>query len=190
MHHDRESWDERYASGQCPHDGPASRLLRRWILRLPRGRALDIATGLGRNAIFLARAGYRVDAVDVSPVGLRIAKARARRVDARIRWIEADLDTWAIPRSRYAVVVDAFYLNRRRLPALKASVKPGGVLLLEAHLRRMVRKGKPVPRHFGVHRGELRRWFRGWEILHLEEGRIADGRRVHFLGRVVARRPG
>ncbi len=186
---DRDLWNQRYTSGQRPHDGPPSRLLCRWLARLPQGRVLDVATGLGRNAIFLARAGFKVDAVDFSPVGLRIARHRARRAGVRVRWIEADFDTWQIPRARYAVVVDVFYTNRKRLADLRASVKPGGVVLVETHLRSASRVGRRDRHRYGVRRGELRRWFRDWEILALEEGHFADHGALHALSRIVVRRP-
>ncbi len=186
---DRDTWNLRYTSGQRPHDGPPSPLLRRWLARLPQGWALDVATGLGRNAILLAKAGFRVVAVDFSRVGLRIAQRRAQDAGVQVRWIEADLDTWRIPRSRYAVVVNAFYANRQRLADLKASVKPGGVFLAEMHLRPTARTGQRCHRRYGVRRGELQRWFRDWEILALEEGRVAHHGEVHSLSRIVARRP-
>ncbi len=87
MRADREKWDRRYGGGERPHDGPPSRFLRRWLPHLPRGRALDVASGLGRNALLLARAGYRVDAVDISPLGLRVASARAKRRGVAIRFL-------------------------------------------------------------------------------------------------------
>jgi SAM-dependent methyltransferase len=188
MKAERDRWEKKYKAGEYSHDGPPSSLLRRWLSSLPRGRALDIATGLGRNALMLARAGYRVDAIDVSPTGLREAARRAARQKLRVRWIAADLDTYPLPRSRYDVIVNAFFLKRRLFPALRAAVKPGGVVIFETHL------GKPEPggpQHLS-HRlspGELRRRFKGWEVLELEEGLFREGGRSWLLGRIVARRP-
>jgi len=144
---------------------------------------------LGRNAILLAKAGFQVDAVDISSVGLEIAHRRARRAGVRIRWIEADLDTWRIPRKRYAVVVDTFYTNRARLADLKASVKPGGVILFETHLRSTLQICRGGHRRYGVRRGELRRWFGDWDILAVQEGRFVGHGGMHALSRIVARRP-
>lgn len=186
---DRDLWNERYASGQRPHDGPPSALLRRWLPQLPRGWALDVATGLGRNAILLAKAGFRVVAVDIAQVGLDIAQRRAQRVGVRVRWIEADLKTWPLPRSKYAVVVDTFYLDRRRLLALKASVKPGGMFLLETHLCTPLGSGRQRGHRFGVRPGELSGWFEDWDILELHEGRSRGGGPEHALSWIVARRP-
>jgi len=195
MQQDREKWDRRYETGERPHDGPPSQFLRRWLPYLPRGRVLDVATGLGRNALLLAQAGYRVDAVDISPVGLQMAQARAVRHGLRVRWIEADLDTWRPGAGRYAVVVVAFYLNRKLFPRLMAAVKPGGVMVVETHLHR---DGPPPRSRYRLRPGDLRRWFAKWEILELEEGTFGDAtwapprarKGVAQLGRIVAQRPG
>lgn len=188
MKADRTKWEARYRAGEFSHDGPPSSLLRRWLPDLPRGRALDVATGLGRNALFLARAGYRVDAADISPTGLRVAHRRARRRGLRVRWIEADLDAYPMPKARYDVVVNAFFLRRRLLKALKSAVRPGGVMIVETHLAYRAPRS-PATAERRLRPGELRRRFRGWEILDLEEGRFWERGRQWLLGRIVARRP-
>lgn len=189
MKTEREKWEQKYQSGARPHDGPPSGLLRRWLPALPRGRALDVATGLGRNAIFLAKAGYQVDAIDISPTGLRAAARKARRRGVRVNWIEADLDAYALPKARYDLVVNAFFLKRRLLRALKAAVKPGGIMIVETHLESSTPDGAPSSRGYRLGRGELGRRFRGWEVLDLEEGLFTEGGHSWLLGRIVARRP-
>ncbi len=189
MRAERTKWEARYAAGEYSHDGPPSGLLRRWLPSLPRGRALDVAAGLGRNAIFLARAGYTVDAIDISPTGLREAKRRARGRGLHIRWIEADLDIYTLPRGRYDLVINMFFLKRGLLGALKSAVRPGGVMILETHLESPRRDGGPPVLRHRLRRGELRRRFRGWDVLDLEEGLFREGGRAWLLGRIVARRP-
>jgi tellurite methyltransferase len=185
---ERDKWEARYKAGEYSHDGPPSVILRRWLPALPRGRALDVATGLGRNALFLARAGYQVDAIDVSSTGLREAARRAKRARLHVRWIAADLDAYPLARSRYDVVVNAFFLKRRLFPALRAAVKPGGVLIIETHMEGPEDGGPCSPSH-RLRPGELQRRFRGWEVLELEEGLFREGGRSWLLGRIVARRP-
>lgn len=188
MKTDRARWEARYRSGDIPHDVPPSPLLRRWLPALPRGLALDVATGLGRHAILLAKAGFRVDAVDISPTGLAEAARRARRAGVRVRWIEADLDTYTLPRGRYDVVVNTFFLKRSLFSALRAALRPGGVMLFETHLA----GGEPDGPKGAAHRlrhGELRRQLEGWEILEHEEGALWEDGRSRLLGRIVARRP-
>jgi tellurite methyltransferase len=188
MRVDRLRWEARYQAGEKVHDGPPSSLLRRWIPHLPRGRALDVAAGLGRNALFLAGAGYRVDALDISPTALREAARRARRAGLRIRWIEADLDTCVLPASQYDLVINSFILKRRLFPALRKAVRPGGVVVFENHLEGD-EAGGPRSRAHRLRRGELRRRFRGWDVLDHEEGLFAEGGRLRLVGRIVARRP-
>jgi SAM-dependent methyltransferase len=188
MRADRVKWEARYRAGDRPHDGPPSLLLRRWVPLLRKGRALDVATGLGRNAIFLARQGYRVDAVDIAPLGLAEAARRARRARVRVRWIEADLDDYVLPVGRYALVLNAFFLKRRLIPALRRAVRPGGVCVIETHLEGQ-EAGGPRGKAHRLRRGELLRWFRGWEILELGEGLFIENGRPRLLGRIVARRP-
>jgi SAM-dependent methyltransferase len=188
MKAEREKWEAKYKAGEYSHDGPPSSLLRRWLPALPRGRALDVATGLGRNALFLARAGYQVDAIDVSPTGLREAARRAKLARLRVRWIAADLDTFRLAQSRYDVVVNAFFLKRRLFPALRAAVKPGGVMIVETHMQGPEDSGPSGPAR-RLRPGELQRRFRGWEVLELEEGLFREGGRSWLLGRIVARRP-
>jgi SAM-dependent methyltransferase len=185
---ERLKWEAKYRRGEYSHDGPPSTLLRRWLPQLPKGRALDVATGLGRNAIYLAKAGYRVDAVDISPTALEEASRRAKRAKLSIRWIEADLDEFPLPKGRYAIVVNAFFLKRRLLEAMKAAVRPGGVVMIETHLDSPKEDGGPSSRH-RLRAGELARGFRDWEILELEEGLFKDGDHEWRLGRLVARRP-
>ncbi len=188
MKAEREKWEAKYKGGEYSHDGPPSSLLRRWLPVLPRGRALDVAAGLGRNALFLARAGYQVDAIDISPTCLQEAARRARRAGLRVRWIAADLDTYRLARARYDVVMNAFFLKRRLFPALRAAVKPGGVVIVETHMLG-AEEGGPQSSAHRLRPGELRRRFKGWEVLELEEGLFREGGRSWRLGRIVARRP-
>jgi len=182
-------WEARYRSGSRPHDGPPSNLLRRWLPKARAPRALDVATGLGRNALHLARAGYHVDAVDISPTALREAARRARREGLRrIRWIAADLDRWRPERAQYDVVVNAFFLKRRLFAALRAAVRPGGILIFETHLV-ADEAGGPAGGKYRLRPGELRRALRGWDVLYAKDGLYRAGRRTLALGRIVARRP-
>jgi SAM-dependent methyltransferase len=135
---DRERWNERYRSddGFDLPDRPMPALARR-IDSLPTGRALDVATGTGRNARFLASEGYDVDAIDVADAALeRAARVAADRgVDDRITWIRADVTDYAFERAAYDVITVSFFAALDRLPDLKAALAPGGVLCYEHHLR-------------------------------------------------------
>lgn len=131
---DRERWNKRYRTGRSPARDEPAELLTEAISWLPEGRALDVATGAGRNALFLAEQGYQVDAVDISDVGLSIAKRNATKAGLHINWIQADLDVYAIPPRTYAVICVVGYYDLHLLGDLKEALVPGGILLCEHHL--------------------------------------------------------
>ena len=135
MTSDRDRWNDRYQdpSFDLPDD-PIPELERR-IETLPDGRALDVATGIGRNALFLAAHGYDVEAIDVSDVALEQAQQRAERRDLEVDWRRADLAEIDLEPDRYDVITVSFFAALEHLPALKEALAPGGVLVYEHHLR-------------------------------------------------------
>lgn len=131
------SWDERYRTGQYPSEPAPSPVLRHYAESFPSGRALDLATGTGRNAVFLAERGFEVDAIDQSGVGLRQARDRAaeRGVEDRVDWIQADIPSYRFPTERYAAVTISYYRAVDRFTDLKEALVEGGYLYVEHHLR-------------------------------------------------------
>ena len=130
-------WDERFRTGQYPREPEPSTLLKRYVESLPRGRALDVAAGTGRNAVFLADRGYRVDALDASRAGLEIARERAadRGAVDRLNCIQGDVPIYEFPSEAYDLVTISFYRAIDRFPDITAALKAGGVLFVEHHLR-------------------------------------------------------
>jgi SAM-dependent methyltransferase len=130
-------WDERFASGEYPRAPAPSPVLRAYEPSLPGGRALDVAAGTGRNAVFLADRGYDVDALDASAAGLRIVRERAaeRGVADRIETIAADATTHELPAEAYDLVTMSYFHTLDRFADLVASLSPGGYLFVEGHLR-------------------------------------------------------
>lgn len=92
-------WDERYLSGEHTTKEP-SPLLRKAIKNLKPGRALDIACGVGRHAIHLAKHGWQVTAVDSSRAGIEILQQRAREAGVTVRTRVADLESGVSHRTR------------------------------------------------------------------------------------------
>lgn len=130
-------WDDRYRSGSySPREYPSD-LLVEYLDWLPDGTALDIATGNGRNAIYLAEHGYDVDALDVSGEALRLGRENADgSID--INWIEADYER-DLPDSTYDVIAMSFVqpVSYPRFADVKQLLAPGGVLLHEHHVTRV-----------------------------------------------------
>jgi tellurite methyltransferase len=190
MSGDRSRWEARYA-------GQADRAVRApsaWLVRhLPsqgEGVALDLACGDGRNALYLARHGFTVDAVDIAFAGLARLSAAARVEGLAVRCIQADLEHFPLPVDRYAVLVNIRYLQRSLFPAMRRAIAPGGIVVFETFLRAQARLGHPRNPAFLLDPGELRAAFADFEVLAEEEGLLeADGEPAH-LARLVARRAG
>ncbi|WP_254840372.1 class I SAM-dependent methyltransferase [Natronomonas marina] len=173
------TWNERFRQGDYPRDPEPSALLKRYVETFPEGRAMDVAAGTGRNAVFLAESGYEVDAVDRSRAGLEIAveNAEARGVADRLHPVRADLTEYAFPTDAYDVVTISFYRAVDRLPDIKASLKPGGMLFVEHHLRTTddVQSG-PSGDRYRFAANELLAVCLDTTVLHYEAGRERRGR--------------
>jgi SAM-dependent methyltransferase len=134
----REMWDERHA-GREPIESPEpDPSLARIAGEQAPGRALDLAAGDGRNAVWLAAHGWVVTAVDFSAVALERARASAARAGVTVDWVNADLLEWRpAPRSFDLVAIMFLHLPRdERRPVYAAAaeaVAPGGLLLVVGH---------------------------------------------------------
>lgn len=133
---DRARWDARYRSGSYAGREHPSALVAEWTPRMPPGRVLDVACGAGRNALFLAATGRRVDAIDISPAGLERGRRAAAARGLDVRWLEADLeaDPHAVPAGPYDAVVLVRFVSAALLPVLLERLAPGALLLVEQHL--------------------------------------------------------
>lgn len=138
----REYWDHRYGSDQRIWSGNVNQRLAEQAAGLPPGAALDLGCGEGADALWLARQGWEVTALDVSAVAVERAAAHAAATDpdaaARITWQQADLMTWEPPAARFDLVsIQFLHFPRPQLEALlnrlATSVRPGGTLLVVAH---------------------------------------------------------
>ncbi|AXR79183.1 class I SAM-dependent methyltransferase [Natrarchaeobaculum sulfurireducens] len=116
------------------HGADVSPVLRSVLEALSVGRALDLATGGGRNALFLAARGWSVDAVDLSRVHLEWARDRAGAHADAIEFVLADVDSYAFPEAAYDLVTISFFDARDRLSAIESTLAPGGVLFYEHYL--------------------------------------------------------
>ncbi len=185
---DREKWDQRYAEGSYrPRSYPSPFLVER-LAELPRGRALDLACGAGRNALCLAEAGYEVEAVDISPVAIERARAAAHERGLEVDWRVADLDGFKTAPGRYDLITVIRYTNREMMAHLPDGLAEGGRLLVEHHLHTSEPVGGPTSRAFRLAPNELVDLFHGRLRVLFYDERIApdpDGQRValvRFLG--------
>lgn len=169
-----EFWDERYRGQTALWSGEPNVYLVSETAGLTPGTALDVGSGEGADAIWLAERGWLVTAVDFSAVALQRAADHARRrggdVAARIEWVREDITRWDPGPDRYDLVT-AQYLHLASatrpslLRRLAAAVAPGGALLIVGHDRSDLQTTIPRPQ-------DPDRYFTGGEVAaELEPGR-------------------
>ncbi|MCC8928891.1 MAG: class I SAM-dependent methyltransferase [Rhodococcus sp. (in: high G+C Gram-positive bacteria)] len=150
---DAEAWDTKYSAHDLVYGAPPNQVLVEFATALPRGRALDLASGEGRNALWLATRGWEVTAVDFSAVGLRkghrIAERAPKSVRDRLTWVHADV-TQIAPDPQYDLAL-VLYLHlpaEQRRTVIRAAVsalKPDGILMILGHHTANITKGVGGP---------------------------------------------
>ncbi|MFD6100797.1 class I SAM-dependent methyltransferase [Nocardiopsis flavescens] len=149
-----EYWDERFSAPERIWSGNPNLVLVAEVRGLAPGRALEVGSGEGDDARWLAEQGWEVTATDISAVALEKAAARvaeqAPGAAARITWRRADSDGWTPPEGAYDLVTSHYLpLRPERRTAvfsgLAAAVAPGGTLLLVSHALRDLEDGLPRP---------------------------------------------
>jgi SAM-dependent methyltransferase len=148
---DQRQWDELYAGTELVWTVEPNRFVAEELAGLAAGRALDLGTGEGRNAIWLAEQGWQVTAVDFSAVGLaKAAELAAGRGVTGIRWVQADLRGYEPAPAAYDLILLAYlHLLPDEFGALLAAaaeaLAPGGTLLVVGHDADNIARGHGGP---------------------------------------------
>ena len=140
------------------------------------GEALDIACGGGRHALWLARHGLRVTAVDRSEEAIASVAEAARQQDLPIdaRVVDLELADATLGQTAYDVIVAVHYLHRPLFPAIMTALRPHGLLIYETFTRAQARRGRPTNPAFLLEPGELRRLTAGLIVLDAREGEFGN----------------
>lgn len=182
---DRQRWDSLYNTTTYVFGKEPAAFLREHISKLTVGRALDIAMGEGRNAVYLAKKGFSVDGVDISEVALRKARRLARENRVSINTIVADLNSYVIKPESYDLIVNIDFLSRQTIPAIKRGVKKGGIVVYSNLTVEQLynARGQQIRRDYLLGKGELRNLFRDFEILVYEENNDGKEARASLIAR-------
>ncbi|HVL28146.1 MAG TPA: class I SAM-dependent methyltransferase [Acidimicrobiales bacterium] len=148
---DRQGWEERYSAREQMFVRDPNRLVVAEVEGLAPGRALDVATGEGRHAVWLASRGWTVAAVDFSVVGVTRAAARARAEGRSVAFAAADVYTLRLPPGSFDLVLCSFFHpppdQRRQLyPAVATGLAPGGSLVQVSYDVRNATEGTGGPK--------------------------------------------
>jgi cyclopropane fatty-acyl-phospholipid synthase-like methyltransferase len=200
----REFWDERFAADDYIFGREPNLFLVSQRERFPEGaRVLDVATGEGRNAVWLAQQSCRVTGIDVSPRGLSKARRLAAEHGVEIEFEQADARTWAWPSNRFDAIVTIFIQfaapaqRQRVFEGMKEALRPGGIIVLQGYTPKQLEYktgGPPQADHMYTEQ-LLRSAFSDMEMVHLSEHEAVLAEGTKHVGRsavidMVARKLG
>ncbi|KAB2832130.1 MAG: class I SAM-dependent methyltransferase [Candidatus Brocadia sp.] len=168
---DKMFWNKKYGTEAYIFGKEPVEFLREHIDILSKGKALDIAMGEGRNAVFLAKHGFEVDGCDISEAAIKKARELARENSVTIHAFVADLETYQLPTDTYDVIACFYYLQRDLVPQMKAALKPGGVIIYETYTIENWERGFEGPKNkdYLLQSNELLNLFKDLKILYYRE---------------------
>jgi SAM-dependent methyltransferase len=187
---DQVRWDRQHAQKHA--EEPPSSFLRQifetggW--QFPPGRALDIAAGTGRNALYLAERGCEVVAVDISSVALDMARLQAKQKHLDVDWRQLDLEQTGFPAGDYDLILTINYLQRSLFSPIKAALRIGGLIVFETYLTDQQRIGHPKNPNYLLAHNELLDHFREFRVLYYREGKFSDGAEPSFRAGIFAQK--
>lgn len=189
----RERWNTRRCAGGFEPfpDTPADWLVEHGALLGSGGRALDVACGDGRNALYLARLGFDVDAIDISDVAIDALSAAAQERSLPVHPRVVDLEREAPAAGEYDVVVNFYFLQRDLFEALERALRPGGWLVFETFARAHVDElGRDMNEAYVLGDNELLRAFGRLRVRRYREGVVEGGGGARGVASLVAQRVG
>ena len=182
---DRERWDARFAKSDYVMGKDPISFLAAHVDLLPKGKALDLAMGEGRNGVFLAGKGFQVEGLDISPKGLEKAQKLAAEKHVSIETKAVDLEQYQLERDAYDVVVCTYYLQRDLVPQIKSALKSGGVAVIETYNLDYLKYNPRFRREWTLEKNELLDWFKDFKILRYQE--IDNGKEAYSS--IMAQKP-
>jgi len=155
---------------------------------LPRGRVLDLAMGYGRNALFLAQAGFRVEGVDISPKAVAgcLKAAKAAGVGLTIQTADLESGSYSILAGAYDVIICFNYLYRPLIPEIKKGLRSRGMAVYETFIVDQARFGRPRNTDHLLEHNELLDLFGDFRCLRYHEG-VMETRRA--VAGIIAQKP-
>ena len=189
MKSDQERWDKKYQDDEfaCRQETKC------FPKKTPsffgkRSRAGSCRRRRAETPYFLAQRGWKVDAVDISPVGLRKARRLAKQAGLKINLIQADLDTYRIPSGKYDLIAVFYFWDRRLVPRLKRALKKGGRILFETYTLETLLQGLEGPQEakYLLKANELLDLFRDFRVLFYREGVFREGGRNKAVASLIA----
>ena len=181
---DQNRWDSKYDTEQFIYGTQPVRFLAENVHLLPKGKALDLAMGEGRNGVYLATQGFDVLGLDISSKGLNKAHRLAKRNNVTIETRVVDLENFQLEKNAYDVVLCTYYLQRDLFDQIKSALKPGGMALIETFNIDYLRYAS-FPRKYLLEPNELLEIFKDFKIIRYQA--YDDGKEAYSS--IIAQKP-
>jgi SAM-dependent methyltransferase len=168
----KTQWDEKYSRSTFIFGKSPVKFLSDNYQYIPfEGSVLDMGMGEGRNAVFLAQKGYKVTGVDISSVAVKKAYSLAQEFGVKIKGVVASLPDYKIPPQSFDAIICFYYVDRSLVEKIRSWLRPGGILIYEAHTIRekQNRKGDRLDEDDYLKEQELLKLFPGMRVLKYEE---------------------
>ncbi len=167
----KTQWDEKYSRPTFIYGKSPAQFLAENYQYIPfEGSVLDMGMGEGRNAVFLAQKGYKVTGVDISSVAVKKSYLLAQEFGVKIKGVVASLSDYKIAPESFDAIICFYYVDRALVEKIKSWLKPGGILIYEAHTTREKNKNKKVSdEETYLNEQELLKLFPGMRVLKYEE---------------------
>jgi 2-polyprenyl-3-methyl-5-hydroxy-6-metoxy-1,4-benzoquinol methylase len=181
---DQSRWDKHYDIEGFLFGSKPIRFLKNNIHLLPKGRALDLAMGEGRNGVYMATQGFDVLGLDISPVGLNKAHQLAEHHKVKIETRVVDLENYQLEKNAYDVIICTYYMQRDLFDQMKESLKPGGMALVETYNIDYLRYAS-FSRKYLLENNELLKIFKDFKIIRYQA--YDDGKEAYSS--IIAQKP-
>lgn len=160
---DKKKWNKKYENNPIP-DIPIE-LITNHSIKAQKGRALDIACGMGRHSKYLASIGFDVDALDISSVAIESIQNIPN-----IYPQEVDFDSYKLKINYYDLIICTFFLKRELFPQIVDALNDGGVFIYETFVYHPDNQQTPSERSYLLESGELEHIFKDkLEFIHIDE---------------------
>ena len=168
---DKERWNLKYEGTTYIYGKEPTAFLREKLSLLKKGKALVLAMGEGRNAVYLAENGFDVTGVDISEVGIEKCERLAEERGVVVNSIVADLTNYDMGKEQYDLITNFYFYDRSILPRVIDSLKPGGIIIFETYSRDHPKHSKFGPKNpnYLVNPNELLEVFKSFRILFYED---------------------
>lgn len=178
----QDKWNRKYTDrliNQTPPE-PNRRLLH-LAGYLNGGAAIDFASGLGGNSLYLEEKGYDMTAIDISDVAINYLKeqATARKLNIMAQAADLTKESTALISRKYDLAVMTYYLDRSLFPLIKQVIKAGGFLFFETYYKNGTTENQHISSQYKLESNELLKEFTEWKILFFEENE-QEGRQTIF----------